>query len=284
MTFKDLRLAFAKIINTQYSQQEKQSFFNLLVAHHIGYTRFEAHENDNSDFPKEKKQVFLEAIQRLETNEPIQYIIGDTEFFGLKFKVNRYTLIPRPETEELVAWVIGETKNKNKKIKVLDIGTGSGCIAISLAKNMVHAQVSGFDISEGALETARLNASINKVKVDFKFNDILAADKLLNTYDIIVSNPPYVRDSEKSSMNFNVLDYEPPSALFVSDKNPLVFYKKIALLAKEYLKPDGTLFFEINEYLGLQIIKMLEDLSFSNIVLKNDIFGKARMIKCNLKQ
>ena len=279
MTFKEQRLAFAKMVSNQYSQEEKQSFFNLLVEHHFGYSKFEAHQKDNAIFPFEKESIFLEALERLRQHEPIQYIIGETEFFGLPFLVNEHTLIPRPETEELVAWILEDTKNNDEVLEVMDIGTGSGCIAISLAKELKNARVSGSDISEGALEIARLNAKKNTVQVNFKAQDILATEKLIGTFDIIVSNPPYVRELEKKMMQNNVLVFEPDTALFVSDKDPLVFYRKIAQLALSHLKEGGYLYFEINEYLGAEMKELMRQIGFTNCLIKKDIYGKERMMR-----
>lgn len=279
MTFKDIRLAFAKISNTQYSQEEKQSFYNLLVEHHFGLTRFEAHEKLESNFPKAKELLFLKAIQRLENNEPIQYIIGETEFYGLSFKVNKHTLIPRPETEELVAWIVEDQPNNDAALHILDIGTGSGCIAISLAKNLEKAKVLGLDISERALKIATENALINNAEVSFVKQDIIETKVLPDKYDVIVSNPPYVREKEKEMMLANVLDYEPEKALFVSNEDPLLFYRKIAQIAYKYLSENGILYFEINEYLGKEMTALLSQLGFKNCTIKKDIYGKDRMMR-----
>ena len=216
---------------------------------------------------------------RLKTHEPIQYILGETQFYGLPFIVTPATLIPRPETEELVDWVVSEFLHHNSELKLLDVGTGTGCIAISLAKNIPNATVSALDISKEALQVASQNAKINKVKVNFMESDIVKVKTLPQKYDVIVSNPPYVRNSEKKKMQKNVLDFEPSSALFVGDDNPLVFYSKITELASKYLNPNGLLFFEINEYLSKELIQLLEKEFFINIELKKDVFGKDRMIK-----
>lgn len=282
MTFKAQRLAFAKIVSNQYSKEEKQSLYNVLVAHHFGYNRFEAHQKDSDTFPAEKEIVFSEAIQRLEQHEPIQYIIGETVFFSIPFLVNKHTLIPRPETEELVAWILEDAKNKDRILKVIDVGTGSGCIAISLAKELIDAEVSAIDISEGALEVAKRNANTNTVHVNFAVQDILKVEKLSENYDVIVSNPPYVRELEKKMMQENVLAFEPETALFVDDKDPLVFYRKIAELALSHLKDEGYLYFEINEYLGLEMTELLRQIGFTNCLIKKDSYGKERMIRATL--
>ncbi len=279
MTFKEQRLAFAKILSTQYPQEEISSFFYLLTDHYFGWSKFETHQKDNDIIPSENQQHFSEAIKRLKTHEPIQYIIGETEFYGLPFYVTKDTLIPRPETEELVEWILVDQKQSNDKSVVLDIGTGSGCIAISLAKELKNADVSAVDISEGAVDTAQKNAVLNNVEVTFNKRDILTTEILQNSYDVIVSNPPYVRNLEKKMMQSNVLDFEPETALFVEDNDPLIFYKKIATLALQYLNDGGLLYFEINEYLGLEMKQLLEEIGFKNIIIKKDIYGKDRMMR-----
>lgn len=194
--------------------------------------------------------------------------------------MNKHTLIPRPETEELVEWILINPEFKFQNPQFLDIGTGSGCIAISLAKNLPNAKVSALDISEEALKIAKGNAKLNKVEVDFFQTDILAAETLSKKYDVIVSNPPYVRELEKKQMQQNVLKYEPYSALYVKDEDPLLFYRAISRLAKNHLNPGGKLFFEINEYLAYEMTELLKAEGFKNIEIKKDIYGKDRMLKC----
>jgi release factor glutamine methyltransferase len=282
MTFKEQRLAFAKILNTYYPQEEISSFFYLLTEHHFGLTKFETHQKDAEDFPEAKEPFFFQALQKLQRSEPIQYILGETEFYGHPFKVNKHTLIPRPETEELVELILADQKNNSSEIHILDIGTGSGCIAISLAKELKNAKVSALDISEGALEVARENAKINTVEVDFVQRDILTSETVTASYDIIVSNPPYVRNLEKKMMQKNVLVHEPETALFVSDDDPLVFYRRIAQLAHENLKEGGFLYFEINEYLGAEMTELITHLGFKNCSIKKDIYGKDRMMRASI--
>ena len=244
--------------------------------------------NPEKEIPEETVQNFQNALFRLKNHEPIQYIVGETDFFGLPFKVNQHTLIPRPETEELVEWILSETPPLKGvggmflNQQLLDIGTGSGCIAISLAKNLPNSKISALDISENALEVARENAEINNIEVDFFQADILKEKSLPKQFDIIVSNPPYVRNLEKGMMQQNVLEHEPETALFVADGDPLVFYRAISKLAKKHLKPKGKLFFEINEYLGEEMKSLLKSEGFRNIEVKKDIFGKDRMLKCNI--
>jgi len=227
-----------------------------------------------SDFEKIKS-----IILRLKNFEPIQYILGETEFYGLKLAVNPFVLIPRPETEELVQWIIKSQLPVN--CKILDIGTGSGCIALALKSELKNAEVFGVDISESALEVARQNAITNNLDVDFFQIDILNWEKFeWETFDIIVSNPPYIRESEKKLIHANVINHEPASALFVADSNPLVFYRSIAIFAKKYLPNKGLLFFEINENLSSEMKKMLIDSGFSEIEIRKDINSKNRMVCC----
>lgn len=221
----------------------------------------------------------IEAIvQRLKRFEPIQYILGETEFYGLKLKVNPGILIPRPETEELVQWMVESPWSKIPDI--LDVGTGSGCIALALKKHLPEAKISAIDFSEEVLETAIENAEKNNLDVEFIPYDILQWSKREWPYfDGIVSNPPYVREKEKKQMHPNVLEFEPGTALFVPDENPLIFYREIGHFAFNYLKPGGTLFFEINENFGDEMTQLLKRIGFKNVILRKDIHGKNRMIK-----
>ena len=196
--------------------------------------------------------------------------------------VNENTLIPRPETEELVQWIIESQNKSSQEITILDIGTGSGCIPIAIKKNLSNANVSAIDVSKEALLVAERNALLNEVAIHFIHQDILQTEALKTFYDVIVSNPPYVRDIEKEEIKKNVLDYEPHLALFVTNEDALLFYRKIAQLAKHSLTPNGYLFFEINQYLGLETVSLLQDLGFQNVTLKKDIYGNDRMIRCTL--
>ncbi len=281
MTVRTLRNQFVEALSELYPSEEIQSFFSILSKKYLGMSRLELTLNSEMILSEVVSKKYIEALKRLQNHEPIQYIIGETEFYGLRFKVNKHTLIPRPETEELVDWIFTESKTQHPApITILDIGTGSGCISISLAKSIMGSRVSAIDFSEEVLKVARQNASLNKVAVDFIQMDILKALELPIQYDIIVSNPPYVQNSEKKKMQPNVLAFEPDSALFVSDEDPLLFYKKIARLAQRYLTPNGFLYFEINEYLGEDLILMLKEIGFGSVLIKKDFFGKDRMIKC----
>jgi len=238
----------------------------------------------------QSKKVKL-IVERLKKNEPLEYIIGKCEFFSLPFEVNSHTLIPRPETEELVDWIIRDNKTHKFDLRILDIGTGTGCIAISLAKNLNNSAVTAFDISTEALEIAKKNAEKNNVTVNFRKMDILEiAGQARNDntdytdeFDIIVSNPPYICEKEKAEMEENVLQYEPHLALFVPDNNPLLFYRAIALFATTHLKQGGNLYLEINRTFGNETCKILDEMGFSNIELKKDLSGNDRMIKAQRK-
>ena len=216
-------------------------------------------------------------VKRLETNEPIQHIIGETEFFGLPFIVNQDVLIPRPETEELIELILSKTKDS--ELTILDIGTGTGCIPITIKSNLPLTQVSAIDISEKALEVATNNASLNNVDINFSHKNILTEDlNDLPLFDIIISNPPYVLESDKLKMSKNVLDFDPELALFVADDNPLLFYKRITTLAVEKLNQNGQLFFEIHENFGEATKQLLIDAGFTETKIVKDMQGKDRIV------
>lgn len=223
-----------------------------------------------------------EIVNRLLNHEPLQYILGQADFYGLKFKVDQNVLIPRQETEELVYWVLETIDDfEMKEGVILDIGTGSGCIPITIKKNKPDFELSGIDISKSALAVAIENASINNTSVNFQYNSILDQKSwdCLSNYDVIISNPPYIPVSEKPLMPKNVLSFEPELALFVEDKEALIFYKTIAEFAIKKLKPMGYLFFELNEFNAHNVVKLLEEKNYRNIILKEDLNGKHRMIR-----
>ena len=222
-------------------------------------------------------EFFEAAIGRLLEYEPVQYILGTTSFYGLDFSVNSKVLIPRPETEELVAWILKDA-NPNQPLKILDIGSGSGCIAISLAKHLPQASVYALDVSPEALSVAQQNAQQNKVQITGFEANVLEWTSPDLYFDIIVSNPPYVRELEKEFMAPNVLEHEPHLALFVENDAPLLFYKAIVELSKINLKKEGLLYFEINEYLGVETKALFSSNHFEDVQLKTDIFTKPRMI------
>lgn len=263
-----------------YTADEIRNFYFLLLEFYAKKTKVEVLLSPDFELSERIKTQILSASDRLITQEPIQYILGETEFFGNRFLVDRHVLIPRQETEELVDWILTSIP-QNKAISILDIGCGSGAIAISLAKALPKSKVEAWDISEEALVKARENALLNQVTICLSQVDILHTQKLTKKYDVIVSNPPYVRHCEKQEMQRNVLDYEPHLALFVSDENPLIFYQKITELAKKSLNDNGQLFFEINQYLSKDTLKMLENKDFKPI-LRNDLNGNPRMIRAVL--
>ena len=278
MILKSLKAYFSITLLDYYPDTEIDSFFNMLSLHILKMKRIDISQSLFSVVSGKKYDKFQVAIERLKRYEPIQYVIGDTEFYGLEFKVNPSALIPRPETEELVAWIIDEHKKK-QQISILDIGTGSGCIAVALAKHLVNATVYALDVSLEALSLAKENALTNDVNVEFIEADIFDWNFGDLQFDVIVSNPPYVRELEKEAMSANVLDHEPHLALFVKDDDALLFYRTITKVANKILKPNGQLYFEINESLGKHTNDLLSNSGFSNVELKKDHFQKDRMIK-----
>lgn len=281
MKLKELKNNFTETLSEIYPSEEIQSFFSILSEKYLNLARVQITLEADKEIDSTILKRFEKALERLKKQEPIQYIVGDTEFYGLTFNVNKNTLIPRPETEELVEWIIEDSvSEKRSNYSILDIGTGSGCIAISLAKNLRSATVSALDYSFEALKTAEENAKLNNVTVQFFQKDILKVGTLPQQYDVIVSNPPYVRELEKLEMQSNVLDHEPASALFVSNSDPLLFYRTIARLSLRYLKPNGKLYFEINEYLSKELIDSLKQEGYPNIELRKDFRGKDRMLLC----
>ncbi len=268
-----------KELNGLYPETEVKAFTRLILEHVCGLDYTAQVLMRESELNANCKRLISEIVKRLKEHEPIQYILGETEFFGLKLKVNPTVLIPRPETEELLNW-ISETSLQPGSF-VIDIGTGSGCIALGLKKLIPESRVLAVDYSEETLATARENATINNLDVNFFQADILKwEDFEWENFDLVVSNPPYVRESEKAAMLPNVLKFEPGKALFVSDADPLLFYHRIAEFAQNYLGKNGWLFFEINENLGKETMQLLEKSGFREIGVKNDLFGKERMIRC----
>ena len=261
-----------------YPDSEAFSLAKMLLVEVFGFTTLELYGGKDKEFSGNHRVVLDEMLRRLQKNEPIQYIIGTENFCGLVFEVNPHVLIPRPETQELVEWIVDECRDKHT-CRLLDIGTGSGCISISLANFLPQAEVESWDISEGALQVARRNCERNGVKVLLRQQDVLAAVPEGVRYDVIVSNPPYITEKEKLDMDANVLDWEPSTALFVPDEDPLLFYRKIAELGCEMLKEGGSLYFEINRAYGDETLRMLEALGYVQMELKKDSWGNDRMIK-----
>ncbi|SHF87108.1 release factor glutamine methyltransferase [Salegentibacter echinorum] len=278
MKLNILKEEFCTALLSDYPAEEAHSFFFMLTQAYFKVSRLDLALNPNIEIDATEADKLEQAKLRLLQHEPIQHILGTTEFFSLNFQVSKDVLIPRPETEELVQWILDDVSANDSTIKLTELGTGSGCIAISLAKSLSGSKISAVDISEKALKIAKLNANKNEVFIDFSLQDILELEQLPENQDVIVSNPPYVRELEKKAMQRNVLDYEPEQALYVADHDPLIFYKQIANLAKKSLIPDGKLYFEINQYLAAETEKLLQDQGFTT-ELRKDIFGNYRMLK-----
>jgi release factor glutamine methyltransferase len=281
MKIKEYRTQFIQMLTSMYGEGEAESFFYLILEEKQKLKRIDLALQPDLVFSENEIEVWNSILEQLKLEIPIQYLLGKTSFYGLDFEVNENVLIPRPETEELVDWIISNNQaiKKTNDIKILDIGTGSGCIAISLAKNLPNAQVFAIDVSENALATAQKNAILNEVSVTFIQQNILETLDLGQEFDIIVSNPPYVRNLEKEEIKKNVLDHEPHLALFVEDNDALIFYKKITELAQKNLSNSGQLYFEINQYLGKEMVDLLEEMGFKEVELRKDIYGNDRMTK-----
>lgn len=286
MNIREFRDYFKITLKKLYPASEIDTFLFLLLEEYLNFKRIDIVLKSNFNISSEVLTLLKSSTKLLEQEIPIQYIIGKTEFYGFPFILNEHVLIPRPETEELVTFILDKvsklesyhTIKKENTIKILDIGTGSGCIPIALKKSLPLAEISALEKSNKALRIAKKNTHLNKVDINLIQQDILKTTQLNNTYDIIVSNPPYVRESEKKEIKNNVLNNEPHMALFVEDNNPLIFFDKIAELAKNHLTKNGLLFFEINQYLGKETVDLIRLKGFNTIELKKDIFGHDRVI------
>jgi len=278
MKINDLLHIYQNELQNIYHRSEIEAVFYKLTEHFWQIKRLDLALDSGLKTPNDK---MIQALSELKKNKPWQYITGKTSFCGLDLYVDKNVLIPRPETEELVDWIINDYKNAKKEIRILDIGSGSGAIAIALAKKLPKTKVTALDISEKALKIARKNAEKNQVKINLIQTDILSSPFDLNTYDIIVSNPPYVRNSEKKVIPKNVVDYEPETALFVPDEDPLIFYRKIVNLA---VKTNGkkSIFFEFNEFLKTELEQLLLQYPVNDIRFKKDFRDKWRMVKIDL--
>jgi len=275
----DILPYFLNELSGLYPENELKSMMYISIDFHLELTKSGTILQSDKILKNDEILVLINIVDRLKNMEPIQYILSETDFYGLSFYTKKEILIPRPETEELVDWIIKDNKGSNKKY--LDIGTGSGCIIISLAKNL-KGTFDAIDVSEESIRVSDKNILKNKVNVNLKRTNILYTE-LEGEWDIIVSNPPYVLNSEKELMNKNVLNWEPDTALFVEDTDPLLFYKEIAKKSSKVLRNNGFLYFEINEMFGKEVVNLLEEMRFVNIELKKDINGKDRMIKAMCK-
>lgn len=277
-TIRDIRSCITLELRGLYPENEISALTRIILLTLPGVKKLHHITDQELPVSTENASRIYNIISQLKAGRPIQYITGNTEFYNCTILVNEATLIPRQETEELIDLIIRE--NKNFSGTILDIGTGSGCIAVALARNLTGAAVTGTDISQEALEVAEKNAELNEVKADFIRDDIFNPERVFEfEVDIIVSNPPYVRESEKQYMNRNVLEHEPHTALFVTDSDPLVYYRAILESAEKVLRPGGKIYFEINEVMGNEMAKMLEGYGYQEIKLIQDLNGKARIIK-----
>lgn len=279
---RDCRKYYASQLEKTYESDEANALIMILLKHYFSIDRVKIALEPELRLSESEMLTLHFAVKELLKNRPIQYVIGETEFCGMRFLVNENVLIPRPETEEMVQLLA--VGNRPSTVKILDVGTGSGCIAISLAKLIPNSDVTAVDVSEKALEVARKNAEANGVNVHFVLDDILnphvkTHGRASQQFDIIVSNPPYVCESEKSEMRANVLEHEPFSALFVPDSDPLVFYRKILEFAQKTLKPDGTIWFEINERFGKETAELCHRMGFENVEIIKDFRERERILK-----
>lgn len=287
MTFIQLEKEFIDALSTIYDAQEAKSLTWVSINATCKIERAKYLSMREEEIPASEERELLEILDQLKNGIPLQYILGETEFYDLKFKVNPTVLIPRPETEELVDWAlitIREMNGETEVLKIVDLGTGSGCIPISIKKYIPLTDITAVDISQDAINTAKNNAKLNLTEINFIEDDMLSPKnlELINTkYDLIISNPPYVRDSEKLEMHQNVLNFEPHNALFVPDNDALKFYNGIANFAVKHLKKSGYLFLEINENLGKETAALLIKSGLKTVEIRQDMYGKNRMIKAS---
>lgn len=272
------RQVFSQELKDLYDEHEVQTLFYIIMENLTGKSKLELLTCKYKKLSMKNDKIFKNIIEKLKKNQPFQYVLGRSSFCGLTFNVDSNVLIPRPETEELVHWILDEA-TANKQLTILDIGTGSGCIAISLAKHLPSASIHAIDISQSALNVAKSNATFNKINVQFHLIDIFTeTDTIKDNFDFIVSNPPYICENEKKDMSSNVLDYEPPIALFVPDNDPLLFYRQITDFALNHLNDNGKLFFEINPRYHIQLVDMLKEKGFNDVICCKDMYDKNRMI------
>ncbi|MBR5780466.1 MAG: peptide chain release factor N(5)-glutamine methyltransferase [Bacteroidales bacterium] len=281
---RDIRKYYCDQLCSIYDNEEASAMTLILLEHYFNINRIKMALEPNIRLSESEMLTFHFAVKDLLKNKPIQYIIGETDFCDLKFKVNENVLIPRPETSEMIYKIVNRQQTTDNRLRsIIDIGTGSGCIAISLAKQIPNSKVYALDISEKALEVAKENAINNNVDISFINDDILSlSNNIESKFDIIVSNPPYVREVEKADMHDNVLNWEPQTALFVSDNDPLIFYRAILEFAKSHLKENGEVWFEINEYLGKEMIDLCHEMGFHEAEIISDFRGKERILRTKI--
>lgn len=283
MTISKIKFILLKELEASHSQLAINTIFNCLMEKHLNLSPTKVSLKFHSIIEKNILKDIKNNIELIKQGRPYQYVIGYTWFYNLKIMVNEAVLIPRPETEELVDWVIKDYTPSQHNLDILDIGTGSGCIALALKANL-NTNVSAVDISETALNVARQNAEINDISIHFELFDVLSylPSNESEMYDVIVSNPPYISLNEKPLMDKLVTDFEPEVALFTPNENPLIFYEQVARFARQYLKTEGSLYFELNENFAEEIKILVQKFGFKNTVIKKDLQGKQRMLKANL--
>jgi len=279
MILKDLNNNLLSELRKVYPEKETKSLVHQVLSHVLNLSRFQVSLDPSKKVEPEHEIKIKNIVQELKEFKPIQYILGFTEFFNCKIEVNQDVLIPRPESEELINWIL--KKKEWDYPNILDIGTGSGCLAIALARHIPNSSSTGLDISTGALEIARQNAELNNVRVNFRQHDILSGIDSIgqDKFQLIVSNPPYVRESEKKYMHANVLNWEPSLALFVLDSDPLIFYEKIISGSYRLLSPGGCLFLEINENFPNEITQLYQENNYTGVEIAKDLSGRFRMAK-----
>lgn len=279
MLLKEIRKIYQAELSSIYPAEEIDSFFYLAIEHYLNLERFILALQPEIILTKEEEEPLFHCLARLRQNEPIQYVLGEAFFHGLRIKVDRSVLIPRPETEELIHWILQDYQNDEVERKILDIGTGSGCIAIALASELQNDLLYAIDVSPAAIALAKQNAIYHNVQVEFIESDITKLKSIGTKLDIIVSNPPYVRKSEKSEMKSNVTEFEPHLALFVHDDDPLFYYRYILKFARKNLIDTGRIYLEINQFLARDLYRLLEEENFSEIELRKDMYGNDRMLR-----
>lgn len=277
-----IQAAFTHIVSTLipiHGDREAASIAHILMEHITGMGKMDRIVYKERALTAEQEMSLEKALEAMLRHEPVQYVTGSSWFYGMELKVSPDVLIPRPETEELAEWIIEDVRMAGTAPRILDIGTGSGAIPLALKKNLPGATVSAVDVSEGALGIARENARLLSLEVNFELVDILDTSISLPAYDIIVSNPPYICDRERVDMQEHVVSYEPNIALFVPDEDPLRFYRRIGLIGQEKLPVGGALYFEINEAYGQEVVALLVQQGYGEVILRQDLFGKDRMVK-----
>lgn len=273
-----IHLYIKQSLSGVYPELEASAIAKSVLLDIFHFSQADLYAGKDTDFPPSSRIRLEDIVCRLKQFEPLQYIIGVVPFCGTSVRVSPAVLIPRPETAELVGWIVSDVQGQGE-LSVLDIGTGSGCIPIALSKAMPRLHLTAWDISEQALSVARENAVANRANIDFAQIDVLSHCLPDIHADIIVSNPPYITGKERSDMSPNVLNWEPDTALFVPDEDPLLFYRRIAEIGQEILNENGTIYFEINQYHGEETVRLLQGLGYRNVVLRKDLSGNDRMIK-----